>query len=120
MPTVNLYDYDSTPAADYVDVPDWIVPDITAADVAAIEQGGCDSGAYMPAVTYSTAADTMARHGDAVLDYIESTYGELIAPPAGVSWSGMAVHYLSRAVDAWACGAAEELRAALKSADDGE
>jgi len=118
MSTVNLYDYDSIRAAEYVDVPAWIDAEISAPDVAAIEQGGCESGAYMPAVTYATAADTMARHGDAVLDYLESVYGDVPAPPRGASWSAIAVHYLSRAVDAWASGAAEELRAALESADD--
>ena len=35
-----------------IDVPGWIDQDITPADVAAIVQGGCASGAYMPAVTY--------------------------------------------------------------------
>jgi hypothetical protein len=120
MPTVDLYEYDSVCAADYIDVPAWIDADITAADVAAIEHGGCDSGAYMPAVTYSTAADTMHKHGDAVLDYLEAVHGDVPAPPRGASWSAIAVHYLSMAVDAWAAGAAEELRTALGPADDDE
>lgn len=111
----NLYDYESVPANEYVDVPAWIEPDITAGDVAAIVQGGCDSGAYMPAVTYSDAADTMSRHGDTILDYIESIYGELPAPPKGASWSGMAVHYLSCAVELWAAGVADQLLEALES-----
>ena len=51
-------------------VPNWIEQDITHADIAAIVQGGCASGAYMPAVTYATAAAVMAEHGDDVLQYL--------------------------------------------------
>jgi hypothetical protein len=40
-------------------VPDWVQSDISPYDVAAIVQGGCASGAYMPAVTYYTARNTM-------------------------------------------------------------
>jgi len=32
--------------------PAWIVNELTPYDLAAINQGGCASGAYMPAVTY--------------------------------------------------------------------
>lgn len=111
----NLYDYESARAADYVDVPSWIDADITAGDVAAIMQGGCASGAYMPAVTYSDAVATMAEHGDEILEFIESAYGDLAAPPKGASWSGMAVHYLSCAVELWAADVADQLLAALES-----
>lgn len=67
----------------------------------AIQQGGCASGAYMPAVTYYTANRVMSQHGDAVLEYIENGFGELPSPPAGDSWSGLAVFYLSMAVELW-------------------
>ena len=63
-----------TPIADLdtdIVVPAWIESDISPHDVAAIYQGGCDSGAYMPAVTYSDAKATMAKHGDDVLQYID-------------------------------------------------
>lgn len=82
--------------------PLWITQPLTPADIAAINQGGCASGAYMPAVTYSQAMDTMAEHGDDVLEYIESSLGELPSPPHGISWSGMAVFYLSAAVELYA------------------
>ena len=67
-----------------------------------IVQGGCASGAYMPAVTYYQARDTMAEHGDEVLDYIVDAFGELPAIPEDASWSGIACQYLSVAVELWA------------------
>jgi len=88
-----------------LDVPDWIDQDITAQDVAAIEQGGCASGAYMPAVTYHQALQTMSQHGDDILQYLQDIYGELPKPRDDESWSGIAVFYLSCAVETWALGA---------------
>lgn len=90
-------------------VPDWIDQDITPCDVASIVQGGCASGAYMPAVTYYQALETMQKHGDDVLQYIQDNVGELPKPSDDISWSGLAVFYLSYAVDLWACGAESEL-----------
>ena len=91
-----------------VNVPVWISQDITCHDVAAIAQGGCESGAYMPAVTYHKAADTMAQHGDEVLEYIEDILGEL-PNVTGESWSGIAVKFLSTAVDLWSTIVLEDL-----------
>jgi hypothetical protein len=93
-----------TPVADLlgVDVPAWIEQDICAATVASIMQGGCASGAYMPAVTYYQALQTMGEHGDDVLGYISDTLGEVPASDSADSWSGMACHYLSMAVELWA------------------
>lgn len=71
-------------------------------DLQSITQGGCASGAYMPAVTYYQALQTMGEHGDGVLQYIEDTLGEIPYPKSGESWSGIAVHYLSMAVGLWA------------------
>lgn len=82
--------------------PDWLAYDLTVANIAAICQGGCASGVYMPAVTYTQATDTMSRHGNDVLAYIEDNLGELPAPPKGESWQGMACFYLSYAVEIWA------------------
>ena len=67
-----------------------------------IVQGGCGSGAYMPAVTYYQAADTMHAHGNEVLDYVTDAFGELPPIPEDTSWSGIACHYLSHAVELWA------------------
>tara|TARA_R110002020_G_scaffold207256_3_gene412664 strand:+ start:5809 stop:6138 length:330 start_codon:yes stop_codon:yes gene_type:complete len=69
-----------------------------------IQQGGCESGAYMPAVTYYEARKVMSEHGDDVLEYIEQAYGEIPQPNTSESWSGIAVFYLSYAVDLWANG----------------
>lgn len=74
----------------------------SVSELQAIQQGGCASGSYMPAVTYYTASKTMAKYGDEVLDYIESQLGELPTSPKGESWRGMAVFYLSYAVELWA------------------
>jgi hypothetical protein len=93
-----------------IDLPAWLENDITPADVAAIVQGGCASGAYMPAVTYYTAAKIMAEHGDDVLEYIESNYGPL-PDVNGQGWSQMACTYLSTAVELWASSVESELEA---------
>lgn len=93
-----------TPIAELLDisVPAWIEQEIAASTIASITQGGCASGAYMPAVTYWTANDVMASYGDDVLDYISNTLGELPTPPAFESWKGRASFYLAYAVELWA------------------
>ena len=93
----------------WITIPEWIEQDITPSTIAAVVQGGCESGAYMPAVTYHTANQTMSEHGDAVLDYLNETLGELPAVPQDVSWSGLAVHFLSTAVFLWCSTAEHEL-----------
>ncbi len=84
--------------------PKWITQKLSPNDIAAINQGGCESGAYMPAVTYHQAAKTMAEHGDDVLDYLTNDWGEMPMPAHNESWSGMAVFYLSRAVEDFCLG----------------
>lgn len=93
-----------TPVAQLLDIdaPAWIDAGVSAADVAAIVQGGCASGAYIPAVTYWQALETMTRHGDDVLQYIDDVLGKVPAPKTGESWGGIAVHYISTAVELWA------------------
>lgn len=112
MTTINLYDHE-TPCAHYVEVPMWIAQDISCYDLAAILQGGCASGAYMPAVTYHKALQTMSDHGDDVLAYLESL-GELPRVD-GLSWAGMASHYLSCAVELWASSVEEVIREAIEA-----
>lgn len=115
----NLWDYEE-PIHTYQhedhatpDVPEWIEQDISPADVAAIVQGGCASGAYMPAVTYHQAAETMAAHGDKVFEYIENATGEEPCTLAGVadctSWSGLACVFVSWAVELWAASVESDL-----------
>ena len=101
-----------------VDVPDWIEKDIMVSDVAAILQGGCASGAYMPAVTYYDAAQTMARHGDDVLQHIQDALGELPKPSDEESWGGMACFYLSLAVELWAGSVEDEVAKALDECEE--
>ena len=82
--------------------PDWLEYPLSPYDVAAINQGGCASGSYMPAVTYHKAIEMMSEHGNDVLQYIEDNYGEIPQPKQGESWSGVAVFYLSVAVELFA------------------
>jgi hypothetical protein len=77
-----------------------------------LQRGGCESGMYMPAVVYHQASATMAKHGDDVLAYIEEALGEVPKPPADSSWSGIAVHYLSTAVELYASQRLAELEEA--------
>jgi len=106
------------PVTDFdIDVPAWIEQDITCTDIAAINQGGCESGAYMPAVTYWQANDIMAEHGDDVLEYIENNIGEL-PEVTGESWKGMAVKYLSFAVELWSASIEDELRDAIEESQE--
>lgn len=96
------------------EVPLWIDQGITPYDVAGIIEGGCASGAYMPAVTYAEALYTMGQWGDEILDFISTHLGdEALKPEKVESWSGLAVYYLSTAVELWASGVAEELRELL-------
>ena len=88
-------------ASGFVEVPQWC-EDITVDQVAAVLQGGCASGAYMPAVTYHEALTTMSKHGNRVLEYLEETD----VSPGEVdlikwSWSGLASHVLAMAVESW-------------------
>ena len=88
--------------------PEWITQPLSPADISAILQGGCASGAYMPAVTCADARQTMAEHGNDVLEYIEGHCGELPSIPNRLSWDGIAVFYLSVAVESF-CQAWEHL-----------
>ena len=94
-------DTENKTAADYGQ-PEWITEPLSPSDVAAINQGGCSSGAYMPAVTYFTAMETMRDHGDDVLQYIEDNLGELPDVPKDTSWAGLNCFYLSCAVELFA------------------
>jgi hypothetical protein len=80
--------------------PAWIKNDLTPRDIAAVNNSGCDSGAYVGAVIYNQAVETMSEHGDDVMEYIEDAGLEL-RTPEGVSWSQTACHYLSIGVELW-------------------
>jgi hypothetical protein len=102
-----------------IDVPAWIDQDISPYDVAAIVQGGCASGAYMPAVTYYDAKETMNAHGDDIMQYIEDQLGELPEPPKDVGWDQMACFFVSYAVELWAFGVESELEN-IEEEEEGE
>ena len=84
------------------DQPDWITcnQELDLDDVEAILQGGCASGAYMPAVTYHTAQTTMGEHGDDIVEYLENC-GVEVALGVGNTWSGICSSILSAAVELW-------------------
>jgi len=106
-----LWENEDRLVSDFLLVPPWIDKNIDCGTVAAIVQGGCSSGAYMDAVTYWTALQTMNEHGDDVLDYIETF--DIIPSPINESWAGYACHLLSLAVECWAVGAADMLEDVL-------
>ena len=107
----NLWECDEPIATTFgsIDVPPWIDQDISPYTVASIIKGGCESGAYMPAVTYHIANETMTKHGDDVLQFIDHHIGELPQCDDNQSWSGMACFYLSYAVGIWASNVEPEL-----------
>lgn len=98
--------------------PEFVERDVDCHDVLSIVQGGCASGAYMPAVRYYDARKTMSEHGNEVLEFIETSFGELPQVPQGESWDGIAVFFLSVAVETWACGIEDTVRDLMDSVDD--
>lgn len=115
MKTDVLWDNERSIIEQYpgIEVPEWINQHICPATVAAIVEGGCASGAYMPAVTYYEAAQTMAEHGDDVLEFIFEWAGELPTIPNYVSWACLACLFLSCAVEAWAHSVEDRLADAI-------
>ena len=99
-----------------LDVPRWVERDITVGQVRSIAEGGCGSGAYMPAVEGYTALQTMAEHGDAVVHWLEDYADAFELNPLAESWAGFASRVLTYAVDVWAGVVAEggELADALE------
>lgn len=119
----NLWNYEE-PITKYIEdfeVPAWIEQDISPCNIASILQGGCASGAYMPAVTYHSALETMNRYGDEILDFIEETgisWKECCGDNA--CWAGIACNLLSTAVELWASSVEDEISEALDLREDEE
>jgi len=112
--------YDEIKVSDLeIEVPAWIDQDITATDIMDIIQGGCDSGAYMPAVRYYDALQTMSKHGDEVTEYVLDHYGEL-PDLSDKNWSEMAVTILSFAVELWAADVESEIEERLEERVEGD
>lgn len=110
----DLWEYES-PLTDLgIRVPGWIEQDISPADVAAILNGGCFSGAYMPAVTYHKAMATMGQYGDEVLDSLTDAGLDVpVIAAANESWAGYCCRVLSAAVEAWASSVEDRIIDAL-------
>ena len=97
---MNINEYVATQDQE-VDTPAWIDGPLTGQEIADIQCGGCASGAYMPAVLYADARDTMFDHGDEVVEFIRSVLGDLPVQCDG-SWSQYCCNLLSTAVELWA------------------
>ena len=65
-------------------------------DIQAIQESGCASGAYMPAVTYYTAMACMVNNLDQVMEY---WYEEKLPSPP--SYEEQATILVSNAVECW-------------------
>lgn len=76
--------------------------------IQAVNQGGCASGAFMPAVTYYTAAKIMGEFGDDILEYLEDCYGNVAPLERGTSWGSYCCQLVSDAVELW-CAQFSEL-----------
>lgn len=88
-----------------IDVPSWIDQDYswTLSHLRDLSQHGCESGCYMPAVTYWQALATMSEAGTEVLEYTADMREDCgLQPPIDFDWSQIAVWYLSLAVEMWA------------------
>lgn len=81
--------------------PEWIMP-VDSETIREIAVYGCASGCYMPAVTYSTAKQTMQEHGESVVTYLEDTGYSFTFDPTEHSWAGFCCDVLSAAVEHWA------------------
>lgn len=103
--------------------PKWITQDFDQPeDIQSIQHGGCASGAYVPAVVYHQALETMNEHGNDVLDFLSDHYGEVPELPEEhrEHWGHIASFYLAAAVEAWAASIDwEELEEAPRCAGCG-
>lgn len=117
MDTEALWNHEEPVRTLGVDVPAWIDQDIDGSTVAAVLQGGCASGAYMPAVTYHEALATMNEHGNEILTHLQD-YGVLESMDVDTllsgSWAGLACYLVSAAVEDWAASVVDEITEALE------
>ena len=110
----HLQTLNETPVSDLdlptdVEIPAWVAQDTTPYTIASIAHGGCASGAYMPACYHHQAAETMAEHGDAVLDFLDDAGVTPSISLENCPWSGLACKILACAVDVWAGGVEDTL-----------
>jgi len=106
-----------------IETPRWIDGPLDLDTVIAVCEGGCASGAYMPAVEYNKALFAMEKYSNEILDYIENDHGltfrDLALNYAGVkdsgSWMGFTCYILSVAVEYYCRDVVNEIQAALAS-----
>jgi len=91
-------------------VPDWIKQDILMYQIVNIVEGGCESGAYMPAVTYHEARRTMCLHGNAVVEYLSEYNYSVKWNIEHSTFSNLCTELLSEAVEIWAYFAYEDAK----------
>ena len=80
------------------------------ATVRSISEHGCESGAYMPAVTSGVAVQTMNEHGDEILDFIDGVGMDeqaVLRVLNVAGWESLACYFVSAAVELWAHGVIE-------------
>ena len=70
-------------------------------DLQAIEQGGCESGAYMPAVTYYTAKNIMVEYHSEIENIVSDVVDHFMFNPAIDGFDGFCVEIVSIAVECW-------------------
>ena len=75
-------------------------------DIEAVRQGGCASGAYMPAVTYCIAVECMYKFGHEIVEYFDrqgyGTWHEALQlDPQNDTYAGWCVRVVSLAVEHW-------------------
>ena len=88
---ITLEDLNATPS--WLDIED-------IATIQAIQQGGCESGAYMPAVSYYEAEKAMAEHGGEIMEYLYDVFGS-VPDHKQDFWGGVCSFYYSLAVELW-------------------
>lgn len=77
----------------------WPDASLTLGEIEGIQKADCAGQAYMPAVKLFDASQHMCERGDYVLNYIKQIYGEIPRPHKSTCWRGLAVFYLSLAVE---------------------
>jgi hypothetical protein len=99
-----------------IEIPIWIDRDITVYTVEAILHSGCDSGAYMPAVTYWDAKQTMSQQGDEITGFLHD-HDYSVSIISDDTWGEICVRFLSAAVSLWCANVIDEINDKLSVED---
>lgn len=78
-------------------------------ELQAILQGGCASGAYMPAVTYFSALECMNEHYEEIEEILNDYCDQYVFDPQSQSWASFATELVSAAVEIWVMQFADTL-----------